>query len=1676
MVTPIKKVADLRQILLQQINPEDLAFRIPIFSKVDPQVQQDAKELLQIAPSQLRQQIQELSKYFSASTKQARTANNSQGLREVLDGIAEARKVYASALAQDLDKETRNILQSAIARLGKQRIAAQSSLTTLDAQSLNTRANANTFGSQSVGNLQFSFPATPQVDLSFKTAQNKQQERIKKLQSSGANVTQNINQLVNQVNHQVSQGIINADAALERLATLARTAQQQQDKAAARANAATIKSSEASFRQAQQALKQLEAKVNQQVAEIEQRTRYNQQQQQLKQRDRLRSYGIDQTAPVDIVEQRPQRRPFSIGKVFNQLRSEVQDFRTSGARKQAQALGQQSQAILVDLDSQIAIGKASLKESQLLQKQIAENEKRIQQIIGKVKAAKEGRTPALTPGDLQRFSGQLQQLGAQVDADRLRVAELDPNIQAAKRLQPVASRLRGTSSGAGAIASQNTISNEDLTRLNEFNRQTKESLKLLGQTPAGGGFFADLNLKMPGLLKNTFNLVKGFLAFQTISFVQQLLSQIGQEAFQTSMRFEQLEKSLNFATGGQGAESLAFVRKEVERLSLPLESSIKGFTGLAAAARGTALEGGKTEKIFTAIAQSARVYNLTSEQTEGALLAVQQMISKGSVQAEELRGQLGERLPGAFQIFARGMGVTTAELSKLLEQGKVGLDDLSKFADQLKTETAGGVNEATKTAAASLQRLQNSFTDFNRQIGDAITPAVVTVFDGLSASMDWTQKNAKLVKAALAAIALTVTVALIPSITALGTAVWTLATATFPAAASAMLAVVAANPVLIASLAALTVGMLVAEDGAKALASALTGVSEAQVQQIDADAMTDSKYNKAIAQLSKQVPIAKEQVDELTQGLADQERRGVLTSKSAQLLTNQLLKAQVQAEETAEAQAKLNKQLAESEVAFKKTKLAAELYATENTKNVAQIKARGLLGEDAIRDREYQAEQQQNINLSNVYSARIANIKNLLSESERLQKSGKKGLDAKEEIKLNEELISIQKEFNQSQANLANADFNRIKEIRDRRIKDFEEYQSIAENQQKAGLITEEKLLQERLDIQQQKGEEQLQDIAQRRAKLDASDKEGLEALAVEESAAQAQIREAQKTAFDQRIALSQKRADEEVAIAQASRSKGLITEAQFNQQQYEIRTKYLDDQLTVLKARSATISKTDIDAQRDIQAKEAQILQQRTDARKAFLDAQLQLLERQQQKATDLATLAAKDREIELQKLVNARVLNREDIQVETLKITRTGIEKELELERQKQQQLQSFPKYDDPVAEEERQTKIRTSRIRTSDLQLQLLQNEKSQQEAVYAALSKQLERATQAIANRATIATQSFNKELLANSALEKSLSLQNQLLDAQKSLRSALGSYVDAEFQILQETAKSEREKKNLAETQASIKLQAARQQAELDKQSLELQIQQNEAAQKRLEIENAIAQIKNRADIATKQAEAAKVASDPNATPEQKQAAQLQVVAAQVEGEGLQQQAGFLAQQRTVNDQVNQMRRRTQDAQSTADVTRAEFEAANAIRDPRNRRRRLRELSERARYRITGTTERGESLTRLDEFNRAGRGDALTPLQAYRASQVQNQVLPALPTLELPKLVPALDNTANNLGTAVDSLVKLVNQKLSTPNSVTIATPINNYFPVTSNPKDAANAATQATRKELYDLGVLIKRS
>jgi tape measure domain-containing protein len=139
---------------------------------------------------------------------------------------------------------------------------------------------------------------------------------------------------------------------------------------------------------------------------------------------------------------------------------------------------------------------------------------------------------------------------------------------------------------------------------------------------------------------------------------------------------------------------------------LPIDQATRQFTKLQASVVGAGGKTQDTKQVFNGIAAAIIATGGSAEDLNGALTATAQVFSKGKVTAEELRGQIGERLPGAFTIFAQSINKTPQELDKALEKGQVSLADFLKFTQELTrryAETAKILADAPENAGARLQ-------------------------------------------------------------------------------------------------------------------------------------------------------------------------------------------------------------------------------------------------------------------------------------------------------------------------------------------------------------------------------------------------------------------------------------------------------------------------------------------------------------------------------------------------------------------------------------------------------------------------------------------------------------------------------------------------------------------------------------------------------------------------------------------------------------------------------------------------------------------------------------------------------------------------------------------------------------------------------------------------------------
>lgn len=156
-----------------------------------------------------------------------------------------------------------------------------------------------------------------------------------------------------------------------------------------------------------------------------------------------------------------------------------------------------------------------------------------------------------------------------------------------------------------------------------------------------------------------------------------------------------------------------------DRLGIKLEDVAKGYTSFAVAAQSTGLSLQQTKYIFESISKTGRVFHLSADDLQGVFRAMQQMLSKGQVYAEELTGQLGERLPGAVALFAKGMNMTTQELLKAMENGEISSQAVINFARANAKAIDAQVDAASKGVDAMEARTQNAMTMFKLALADS---------------------------------------------------------------------------------------------------------------------------------------------------------------------------------------------------------------------------------------------------------------------------------------------------------------------------------------------------------------------------------------------------------------------------------------------------------------------------------------------------------------------------------------------------------------------------------------------------------------------------------------------------------------------------------------------------------------------------------------------------------------------------------------------------------------------------------------------------------------------------------------------------------------------------------------------------------------------------------------------
>jgi tape measure domain-containing protein len=196
------------------------------------------------------------------------------------------------------------------------------------------------------------------------------------------------------------------------------------------------------------------------------------------------------------------------------------------------------------------------------------------------------------------------------------------------------------------------------------------------------------------------------------------------EFVEANIAAEKFQAAMTIVTGTtQGAaEAFEYVRDVSDRLGIGVNQTAAIFSKFAAAVKGTAIEGQDSLLIFESFSRAILATGGNTNDVAGAFTQLTQGISKGRFELEDLKS-IAERIPGFFSQFAESLGVTTAELFKLISAGEIGSTEILAFARNLNQAFS---DVRIDTFEAELARLQNTINDLYLDLGRA------GVFDALT--------------------------------------------------------------------------------------------------------------------------------------------------------------------------------------------------------------------------------------------------------------------------------------------------------------------------------------------------------------------------------------------------------------------------------------------------------------------------------------------------------------------------------------------------------------------------------------------------------------------------------------------------------------------------------------------------------------------------------------------------------------------------------------------------------------------------------------------------------------------------------------------------------------------------------------------------------------------------------
>ena len=205
----------------------------------------------------------------------------------------------------------------------------------------------------------------------------------------------------------------------------------------------------------------------------------------------------------------------------------------------------------------------------------------------------------------------------------------------------------------------------------------------------------------------------------------QAFAEYANNATKLAAEIKKLEISLRSVAGSGADVALERLNEINTRYNATNKETLKGFTQTLAGAKSANVPLEDALKTYEGLTVANKALGGSQDDLNGILRAATQIFSKNKVQAEELRGQIGDRLPGAFGQFAKAVGMSTQELDKAMTDGEITVEDFVKFATSYlgpNSEWEKAANKIAQSPSEAGARLEKRLETLATNVGRLLQP------------------------------------------------------------------------------------------------------------------------------------------------------------------------------------------------------------------------------------------------------------------------------------------------------------------------------------------------------------------------------------------------------------------------------------------------------------------------------------------------------------------------------------------------------------------------------------------------------------------------------------------------------------------------------------------------------------------------------------------------------------------------------------------------------------------------------------------------------------------------------------------------------------------------------------------------------------------------------------------